>query len=109
MTMNHILVTRANLHRHDIAWNAGSERNLARSSNCGIFRHEERSAARHSRDSTEKAPTASVLRMRSHLDTRCHPRKLPRLRDDRVIWAESKLKNWHGGANNTALHNLSPG
>src|SRR6201999_756185 len=97
-----------NLHRHNMTWNARSKCNLARSSYCAIFRHKERSPARHSCDCTEKASTARVLRMGSHLHTRCHPRKLPRLRDDRVICAESKLKNWHSSANNTALHNLSP-
>ncbi len=106
VTVNEVLVARADLDRNDVARNACGERNLAGCAHGAVFRHKERAAAGNTLDRSEEATAASMLSVGGHLNRSSHPGELAGLRDYGVVGTEGELEDGHSGAENAILQDF---
>jgi hypothetical protein len=104
VTVDQVLVTWADLDRHDMAGDAGGKGDLAGGTDRAVLGHKERSAASDALDRSKETAAAGVLGMGGHLDGGGHPGKFAGLGDHGVVWAESEFKDWHRGAEDAVLH-----
>jgi hypothetical protein len=104
MTVNKILVARADLDRDNVAWDASSKGNLTGSADRSVLGHEERAAASDARYGSEETTAAGVLGVSGHLDGGRHPGEFAGLGDHGIIGPEGEFKDRHGGAEDAILH-----
>ena len=79
MPMDHELLARSQLDRHNVARHLGGKGNFAGVLVGTVLGHEQAAAAGHPLQGTKESAASAHLRMRRHLDRAGHPRELAAL------------------------------
>lgn len=106
--MHHVVVTRLDLDRYDVAGHPGREGQLAVAAHRPVLGHEKASAPDHPFEGAKDATTAGKLRVGGHLHVGRHPGKLAGFGDDGVVGLEQKFEHGHGGADDLTFHDRQP-